>query len=367
MLTRVDISNYRGFKSYRMEGLTRVNLLVGKNNSGKTALLEGIQFLTSRGDLAVLPEIAKRRGELAFPVKEGARRGEPWVDIAHLFYGHVLAPTTSLAISGDHGYRPVRLSVRTGPFRGADAGAHGTSGNGTGNLFLRITIGGDAEDDREESGYRIHSEGAVDFANAAGKLGSQYTLRVYFVGPDSLSSRHLAAMWDEVTLMGQESEVAAAMRVIEPQCESVHPMTGMLASGHYGARSGFVVGVTGKDRRIPLGSMGDGMRRLMSLATALVYTQGGCLFVDEIDSGLHYSVMPDMWKLVTLKAVSLNTQVFATTHSWDCIEGLSVFCQQNPEVAKLAAIHKIDPAIPHSVPFEGEAIVRMVKADIDPR
>ncbi len=47
MLTRVEINNYRGFPSYRMEGLAQVNLLVGKNNSGKTALLEGIQFLAS--------------------------------------------------------------------------------------------------------------------------------------------------------------------------------------------------------------------------------------------------------------------------------------------------------------------------------
>jgi len=42
MLSKVEITNYRGFKSYSMKGLTAVNLLVGKNNSGKSALLEGI-------------------------------------------------------------------------------------------------------------------------------------------------------------------------------------------------------------------------------------------------------------------------------------------------------------------------------------
>lgn len=63
MLTSVEITNYRGFKSYAMDGLRRVNLLVGKNNSGKTALLEGLQYFASGGDPAILAEIAERRGE----------------------------------------------------------------------------------------------------------------------------------------------------------------------------------------------------------------------------------------------------------------------------------------------------------------
>ncbi len=49
MLKEVEIHNYRGFKSYVVKDLARVNLFVGRNNSGKTALIEGIQFLTSGG------------------------------------------------------------------------------------------------------------------------------------------------------------------------------------------------------------------------------------------------------------------------------------------------------------------------------
>ena len=50
--------------------------------------------------------------------------------------------------------------------------------------------------------------------------------------------------------------------------------------------------------RIPIGSMGDGIWRLLGLALALALTEGGILLVDEIDTGLHYSVMENMWKLV---------------------------------------------------------------------
>ena len=70
--------------------------------------------------------------------------------------------------------------------------------------------------------------------------------------------------------------------------------------------------------------MGEGMVRLFELALALVNSilppAGGLLLVDEIESGLHYSVHEDLWTLVFKWAKDLNVQVFATTHSWDCIE-----------------------------------------------
>ncbi|HQU47034.1 MAG TPA: AAA family ATPase, partial [Pirellulales bacterium] len=136
---------------------------------------------------------------------------------------------------------------------------------------------------------------------------------------------------------------------------------------YFPARGGIVVGIKGQDSRLPLGSLGDGMRRLMAIATSLAFTKNGCLFVDEIDTGLHYSVMPDMWKLVIAKAGAANVQVFATTHSWDCIEGLSLLCQREPNWLSEVAIHKIDRALPSSVAFSRQSLVRMLKHDIDPR
>ena len=86
MLTGVDISNYRGFKSFRIEGLTRVNLLVGKNNSGKTALLEAVHLISSGGNPAVLADAAVRRGEV-ITAKDGR---DTYADLTHFFYGHEL-------------------------------------------------------------------------------------------------------------------------------------------------------------------------------------------------------------------------------------------------------------------------------------
>ncbi|MGW8257499.1 MAG: AAA family ATPase [Thermoguttaceae bacterium] len=374
MLTRVEIKNYRCFESYEMQDLTQVNLLVGKNNCGKTALLEGIQFLTSGGDPAVLAEIAERRGEIILkrtehPIYPGR---DLISDIAHFFSGHAIADNSWFSISGNNSYHPVKVQIfadsKHSPGATGNSGQQSSSDSG---LFIKISC--QPKSERKEPRFAISREGGVDlevpvsrFRRIVATRKSQGP-RVRFVGPDSLNFNDMAEMWNEVTLKGHEIDVAEAMRVLEDGLESVHFLTGIYANTYFPSCAGIVVGMKGQEGRIPLGSMGDGMRRLMALATSLAVTKDGCLFVDEIDTGLHYSVMPDMWKMVIAKAAASNTQVFATTHSWDCIDGLARLCQKEPDLKSKVAIHKIDRAIPHSIPFAGESIVRMAKADIDPR
>ncbi len=373
MLTCVSIENYRGFKSYRLEGLSRVNLLVGKNNSGKTAILEGIQFLATGGDPNVLAEAAERRGEVI--VRSLAGRNPVRVDIARFFHGHKLVADASFSLAGNNDSAPVdvKATVReNGRLNSGVARVEPETGAG---LYFQIR-GSPTEtetEQREQPLFEMTRDGAVDFGFPH-RLGHVAAPRgthgpgSRFIGPDSLEAIDMAMMWDEVTLTkGQEADVEGALRILESQVESVRPLTGMLGSGYAPSRAGFVVGMQGQEARIPLGSMGDGMRRIMALAISLAVSQNGCLFVDEIDTGFHYSVMPDVWKLIVERAAAANAQVFATTHSWDCIEGLSLLCASQPSLMSEVAIHKIDRFIPHSIEFSGDALVRMVKGRIDPR
>ena len=85
------------------------------------------------------------------------------------------------------------------------------------------------------------------------------------------------------------------------------------------------------DEPIPLRSLGEGMNRLFGVALALVNSRNGMLLIDEIESGLHYSVQPDVWRLIFETALRLNVQVFATTHSWDCIEAFQQAAEENKQ------------------------------------
>ena len=83
-----------------MNGLGRINLLVGTNNSGKTSLLEAILLLASRGDPNSITQILWRRGERLFPGEPDqlAPAVQPELDICHLFNGHNAHPGTKFQL-----------------------------------------------------------------------------------------------------------------------------------------------------------------------------------------------------------------------------------------------------------------------------
>ncbi len=119
--------------------------------------------------------------------------------------------------------------------------------------------------------------------------------------------------------------------------------------------------------RYPIGSYGDGMKRLLGLALLVASLRDDLLLVDEIDTGLHYSVLPEMWKLLVLGATDANFQVVATTHSWDCIDGLREFMLRNPEYADTVAVHKVIAGQNMAVSFTGEDLVLALKGGVELR
>jgi AAA15 family ATPase/GTPase len=103
---------------------------------------------------------------------------------------------------------------------------------------------------------------------------------------------------------------------IAPGIESIN-FTDNLATTHERTATVKVVGI---DERIPLSSLGNGMLRVLGIALALVNAEDGILLIDEFENSLYYSVQSDLWRLIFQIAHRLNIQVFATTHSWDCIK-----------------------------------------------
>ena len=112
MIHTFTLKNYRGFDEYELADLTRVNLLVGRNNSGKTSILEAVHFLAARGDPAVLTHSANRRGELnAVEAGSGRQWGGP--EISHFFFGHRIKPGTDFHLSSDDKHGQIEVVIRT--------------------------------------------------------------------------------------------------------------------------------------------------------------------------------------------------------------------------------------------------------------
>lgn len=105
MLNTLTLRGYRGFESYRMPNLTRVNLVVGRNNCGKTSILEAIELLVACGHVSVFYGAARRRGDTIAYV-----HSHSGPTISNLFFGYEWGPGSSFELSSED-HRTLGVSV----------------------------------------------------------------------------------------------------------------------------------------------------------------------------------------------------------------------------------------------------------------
>ena len=110
MITSLRVENFRGFESLSVDGLGRINLLVGANNSGKTSILEAIELLLAHGDPRSIWTALNRRGERLHEDED--RRSSTELDLCRLFHGHDLNQGQSFLISAREGFDEQTLTAR---------------------------------------------------------------------------------------------------------------------------------------------------------------------------------------------------------------------------------------------------------------
>ena len=370
MYSSIHIRGYRGLDSFRMRGLGRVNLLVGTNHCGKTSILECIELLRSTGHPNVLSSILQRRGEWG-DAKD--RDSEPLLDVKRLFSGYDL--WREVVVEGSR-----------------DSTADLSDWNSKVTMHVDDPLDSEAEepDPFPESGHLTlavkwsNREGDFDARvvkigiTSDGHLSSRLSRRflrmrngplnqaVQFIRTSGMTALGVVRLFDDVVLTENEGHVTQALRIIEPAVERIAAVVTDRGPYFRETPGGVFVKLSKSGNRIPIGSMGDGMWRMLGLALALANAKGGVLLVDEIDTGLHYSVMADMWRMVSKRAAALKVQVFATTHSRDCYESLAAIVkpdQPSPEIT----IQRIDPSRGQAVRFSDAAIVAAAERGLEVR
>lgn len=381
MLTTIELENYRGFKRYRLGELAQVNLLVGKNNCGKTSVLEAARLIASGGDLGVFTGTARQRGEVVVAVGDRERyREEAYPVLSHFFHGHELHSGSFFSVGGREALG--KITVRVTDLQDLYEQGQGDSllvddpdllPEGDAGTGIRSSLAICFEGTSDSAGdgpcaFQLTEEGAVPSLRnyrAPRRERSEIT-PARFITPDSLEPRSMSEMWNKIIVEGRESEVIEAMRILAPDLKNIFFLSGDSAY-RFGGRGGVLAAFEGTPRRDPLGSHGDGMRRLLALSLSLIRSESGTLLVDEIDTGLHYSVMGDMWRLVTETARRSRVQVFATTHSSDCVRGLAWLCENHPELATHVSVQKIDCQLEEAVALHAEEIALAVNQGMEVR
>jgi hypothetical protein len=139
----------------------------------------------------------------------------------------------------------------------------------------------------------------------------QWRLPTAFIRSGTPASARDVAFFGELELSKRQAEILPSLQILEPRLQklSLIPLAGELV----------IHGDIGLARLVPVPFMGEGTRRVLSILLAIANTRGGVVLIDEIENGLHYSVLTQVWQAITKAARQNDVQVFATTHSWECI------------------------------------------------
>lgn len=335
MIQSIEIHNFKNLSGLKIPGFSRVNLISGKNNVGKSSLLEALEIHIANS--SIVP-ILESRGELYKTYSPG--------DGIDLFKQNYEALS----------------SLFTGRNGNADDGNNVMAINDGRNLlsmqFRRYTVVKE-EDNNALTRQRIVFSPGKDFPDgdvrtglvvergARGKVMFQLEHRLdrldsgdssrrpdiarhIKIEPDFNDSALVSRLWDSIALTDKEDYVIGALKIIEPGIESL----AFLESPAYKKDRYPVARIAGVNHRIPLRSMGDGINHILCIILSLVNCEDGCVLIDEIDNGLHYTVQKQLWGVVFDLAAKLNVQVFATTHSSDCISSFGKVACMNESAGK---------------------------------
>jgi putative AbiEii toxin of type IV toxin-antitoxin system len=352
MIGSLQISGFRGLRDFRMGNLRRVNLLVGKNNVGKTSALEALYLLANAGDPVALWRLLMRRGEQYSEQPIAGRGFQPEVEPRHLFFGHDIKGGAQLRISTFNGGddRSIRLEVADADpamislplfaqfSNEADSGVgqrHVLIISGQPNAFTSGPIPLNTRDAIRQDVMQI---AAANFRNAQGaRVASEY------LTTDSLAIQEIQQVYNEISLSPREPLVVRAMQFVEPEIERIAAAPGIVLQGTgWPTRGGLKVKLRGNDEPIPIGSLGEGSWRILALAMSLTRAPNGLFLMDEIDTGLHFSTLPKVWRFVVDTAKEFNVQVFASTHSLDCVRALAALATDDSSVMSEISIQRIE-------------------------
>jgi AAA15 family ATPase/GTPase len=300
MLESLEIKNFRCLKDFKIPSLKRINLLTGKNNTGKSTILEAIAIYATKGNLELIAQLLNERGENTQQNEKNPTENNLKI-FSSLFTDRKCefdSPENAISIGGventilEKDKPPSNTFVTLRFVKYEDLYQLGIEiGNGDTNKIFPL--------DAPERTFRY----SIEFNNG----------NLQYVRGRNIDSEDNGQLFDNIALTDKEQHVIDSLKIIEPKTERI----AFIGEGRKERIA--VIKLSDSQRGLPLKSMGDGINRVLTMILALVNSDNGFLLIDEFENGLHYTIQEQLWKIIFQMSQKLNVQVFATTHCDDCI------------------------------------------------
>ncbi|WP_025683232.1 AAA family ATPase [Paenibacillus maysiensis] len=311
------IGNFRGIKGLELKNLSQFNLLVGKNNVGKTSILESIELITSPGDIFQLIATSKGR-DRTFSIlsrKLSTVDSVLWT-FPVAFYGTVnelVRERINLGAKLESGFIECNIEC------------HETSVMDLTNSVKQQEKIGEVEEERAveimfrtkilndevEQKYLITDSQRVmrrDRKNVIFKtnLVSPVDHRVMPISAKAISATIMSGNKNSIINLLQDfDENIEGIEILDPNGNRSTPYFKHRTMGY-----------------VPITVYGDGVRRILTIATAILQSKNGVLLIDEVETAIHSKLFRKFFDWLVSNCKDFNVQLFVTTHSLEAIDAI---------------------------------------------
>ena len=291
---QIEIENFRCFDSLNVENLKRVNLIGGDNNVGKSAFLEALEIVAKTTDpsslvIAVADSINRRQSY-------NARFSE---------FDLINYENNTLKIKTD----AISINFAIALIPDGDTDTLSDKKTELDDLSVILTVNSKSQ----RTPYIRFS----NIINGNEKLFLHHKFdSIEFIPAMSSDESELSVIYGKIVDMGLTEDINIFLRNFDSRIDSLMIRPTEKSS---------IFKIKLRNRKIPvlLSSMGSGLNRYIAIVCAIWKSKDGQLFIDEVENGIHYTKYEKLWEIIFNTSKEANCQVFAATHSKECIEAFS--------------------------------------------
>ena len=333
MITDVLIRNFKCFKSLTVPELGRITLIGGRNNVGKTSLLEALfLFLDIRNPGLTIRQYGWRGIERVTLTIEAM-----WEPIFRN-YSMDEEILISLTINGNHKQINLRLNREFVPppttVQAKERQIPTDEEFPTLALDIEYTNKSDEKiilhhfpDPNNNNRPTIHTK------SSPAKISLPFSS--FFASKKHIKANEIAEQFSKLAKLDRESEAVEFLKIIEPRLEGLKIITEGTNSSVHGKLKGLTC-------TLPINFMGEGMEKLLSLIVAIEHSPKCIIFLDEIENGLHYSILPKIWEALGKALLKYDCQLITTTHNYECLQAAYEGLSEMPDDFRYIRLHRKD-------------------------